>query len=167
MIQLWYLRRKYQQIIQYKPPNIKNILLTYLFGHYNLIQVLASTNLRRHTSRAVAAFLDSHQPVWPNAGRPSLSATSTTWLRFEEFTNWVGAIHTSDMTQPSKTLYFNTLHYVDVIVYIVQLLVCAILLCRRKVHKSYVGFSSRRRLMIAHLKMSASKSQHHIIKPAI
>ena len=26
-----------------------------------------------------------------------------------------------NMTQPSKTLYFNTLHYVDVIVYIVQL----------------------------------------------
>ena len=48
-------------------------------------------------------------------GRP---ATTTTWLRFEDFMNWVGAIHTSDMTQPSKTLYFNMLHYVDVIVYI-------------------------------------------------
>ena len=67
------------------------------------------------------AFLDSHQPVLSNAGRPSLFATN--WLWFEDFTNWVEAIHTSDMTQPSKTLYFNTLHYVDVIVYIVQLLV--------------------------------------------
>ena len=30
-------------------------LLTYLFGRYNLGQVLASANLRRHTSRAGAA----------------------------------------------------------------------------------------------------------------
>ena len=67
----------------------------------------------------------------PTLGRPSLSATTTTWLRFEDFTNWVGAIHTSDMTQPSITLYFNTLDYVDVIVYIVQLLV-----------PSYAPFSS-------------------------
>ena len=52
-------------------------------------------------------------------------ATSTTWLRFEDFTNGVGAIHTSDMTQPLKTLYFNTLYYVDVDV-------CAILLYCRK-----------------------------------
>ena len=74
------------------------------------------------------AFLDSHQPVWPNA-RTSLSATSSTC--FEDFTNWVGAIYTSDMTQPSTTLYFKTLHYVDVIVYIVQLLV-----------PSYAPFSS-------------------------
>ena len=28
---------------------------TYLLGYYNLLQVLASANLRRHTSRAVAA----------------------------------------------------------------------------------------------------------------
>ena len=55
-------------------------LLTYLFDHYNLLQVLASANLRRHTSRAVAAwrqfripaFLDSHQTVWPNAGKAVL-----------------------------------------------------------------------------------------------
>ena len=31
-------------------------MLTYLFGHYNLLQVLALANLRRHTSRAVAAW---------------------------------------------------------------------------------------------------------------
>ena len=67
----------------------------------------------------------------PTLGRPSLSAATTICLRFEDFTNWVGAIHTSDMTQPSKSLYFNTLHYVDVIVYIVQLLV-----------PSYAPFSS-------------------------
>ena len=45
--------------------------------------------------------------------------------------------------------------------------VCAILLHHRKVPISYVGFSSRWRLMLAHLMMSASKSQHHIIEPAI
>ena len=33
----------------------KEFLLTYLFGHYNLLQILASANLRRHISRAVAA----------------------------------------------------------------------------------------------------------------
>ena len=33
-------------------------------------------------------------------------------------------------------------------------IVCAVLLYRRKVHKSYVGFSSRRRLMLAYLKTS-------------
>ena len=31
-------------------------LLTYFLGHYNLLQVLASANLRSHTSRAVAAW---------------------------------------------------------------------------------------------------------------
>ena len=35
-------------------------LFTYLFGHYNLLQVLDSANLRRHTSRAVAACLAQH-----------------------------------------------------------------------------------------------------------
>ena len=60
-----------------------------------------------------------------NFGYPEtvVIVTFTTWLRFENFTNWVRAIHTSDVTQPSKTLYFITFHYVDVIVYIVQLLV--------------------------------------------
>ena len=31
-------------------------ILTYLFGHYNLLQVLASANMRRHTSRAIAIW---------------------------------------------------------------------------------------------------------------
>ena len=56
------------------------VLLTYLFDHYNLLQVLASAYLRRRTSRAVAAcanfgypaFFDSHQHVWPNAGEAVL-----------------------------------------------------------------------------------------------
>ena len=104
------------------------VLLTYLSGLYNLLQVLASANLRNHTLRAIA--------VWRRFRISSVVTFSGTqrWrvrpflrlpppLRVEEFTNKVGAIHTSDMTQPSKTLYFNTLHYVDVIVYIVQLLV--------------------------------------------
>ena len=47
-------------------------LLNYLFGHYNLLLVLASANLQRHTSRAFAAFLDYHQPIWPNAGEAIL-----------------------------------------------------------------------------------------------
>ena len=46
-------------------------------------------------------------------------------------------------------------------------IVWAILLYSRKVHKSYIGFYSRRRLMLAHMKLSTSRSQHHIIKPAI
>ena len=53
---------------------------------------------------------------------------------------------------------------------IVQLLlpiVCGILLYRRKVQKSYVGFSSRTGLMVAHLKMSLCRSLQHIIRPAI
>ena len=36
--------------------NWRKLLLTYLFGHYNLLQVLASAKLRRHTSGAVAAW---------------------------------------------------------------------------------------------------------------
>ena len=110
-------------------------LLTYLFGHYKLLQVLASANLRRIRHELLQlganfrypAFLDCHPPVWPNAGETVLPP----WPRFADFTNCVGAIHTSDMTQPSKTLYFNTLHYVDVIVCIVQLLLL-----------SYAPFSS-------------------------
>ena len=35
---------------------IANSYLLYLFCHYNLLQVLPSANLRRHTSRAVAAW---------------------------------------------------------------------------------------------------------------
>ena len=59
----------------------------------------------------------------PTLSRQSYSATFTTWLRFEDFTNWVGATNTKNRTQPSKTLNFNTHYYVDVIVFIVQLLV--------------------------------------------
>ena len=33
------------------------------------------------------------------------------------------SIHTSDITQALKTLYFNQFHYIDVSVYIVELLV--------------------------------------------
>ena len=112
-------------------------ILTYIFGHYNLLQVLASANLRRHTSRAVAAW---RQFRIPSVLRFSSTCLAQRWggrpcLRHppagsESKTLRVGAIHTSDMTQPS-TLYFNTLHYVDVIVYIVQLLV-----------PSYAPFSS-------------------------
>ena len=144
---------------------------SYLVSRYNLLQLLAPAKLRRHKSRPIAAW----RQFWILCVTwtaqccldRSFSTTSTTCLTFEDFTNWVTAIHTSDMTQPSQTLSFNTLY--DVIVHIVLLLVpsCAILLCSRKVHKSYVEFSSRRRLTLAHLKMSASKSQHHIIKPAV
>ena len=54
-------------------------LLTYLFGHYNPLQVLASANLRRHTSRAVAAWRQFRIPsvlrfssTKPNAGEAVL-----------------------------------------------------------------------------------------------
>ena len=90
-------------------------LLTYLFGYYEHLQLGANFGYP-------TLYILSHL-VSPILARPSYSATSTTLCRFKNFTNWVGAIHTSDMTQPSKTLYFNTLHYVDVIVHIVQLLV--------------------------------------------
>ena len=30
--------------------------LTYLFGHYNMLKILDSANLRRHTLRAVVAW---------------------------------------------------------------------------------------------------------------
>ena len=99
---------------------------------------MASANLRRHTSRAVAAWrqfrissdlrFSSTCLAQRWGGRPCLRQPPGS---DSKTTNWVGAIHTSDMTQPSKTLYFNTLHYVDVIGYIVQLLV-----------PSYAPFSS-------------------------
>ena len=66
----------------------------YLFGHYNLLQVLASANLRRHTSRAIAAWRQFRIPsvvtfsfISSALARPSFSATSTSWLRFKYFTN--------------------------------------------------------------------------------
>ena len=92
--------------------------------HYELLQQLAAISNTQRCQILIHLFD-------PTLARPSLSATTTTWLRFEDFTNWVGAIDTSDMTQSSKTLYFNTLHDFDVIVYIVQLLV-----------PSYAPFSS-------------------------
>ena len=49
--------------------------LTYLFGHYNLLQVLASANLRRHTSRTVAA--------WRQFRIPSVLRFSSTCLAGE------------------------------------------------------------------------------------
>ena len=72
--------------------------------HYDLLQL--------GTNFGYPAFLYSHQNVWPNADEAVL------FCNFHRLAiNWVGAIHTKDMTQTSKTLYFKTLHYVDVIVY--------------------------------------------------
>ena len=56
--------------------NIHIKLLTYLFGHYNLLQVLASANLRRNTSRAVAAWL---QFRIPNVLRFSSTCLAQRW----------------------------------------------------------------------------------------
>ena len=140
----------------------KRYLLTYFFGHYNLFQVLASANFRRHTTRAVAAwrhFVITFccyiliQLFSPTLARPSFSATSTTWTLRTGLELSIGA------TWPShrRRYIFTSLRQCHRI-YRTALgsIVCAILLYRRKVHKSYVGFSSRRRLMLAHLKMSSS-----------
>ena len=113
--------------------HLRLLLGMWIFNYYLLTYVAITTCYRswpqlicgaiRHELLQVGAnfgypaFLDSHQPVWPNA--------------------------------------------------VEAVLVCAILLYCRKVHKSYVGFSCRRRLMPTDLKISTSRSQHHKIKPAI
>ena len=149
-------------------------LLTYLFGHYNLLQVLASANLRRHTSRAITA--------WRQFRIPSVLSYSSTWLakRWEgrpclrhpppdsdSKTLRTGLELSIRATWPShrrRCILMPSLRRCDRIYRTASgSIVCAILLYRRKVHKSYVGFSSRRRLMLAHLQMSASRSQHHIL----
>ena len=56
---------------------IKSYLLTYLFGHYNLLQVLASANLRCHTSRAVAPW---HQFRIPSVLRFSSTCLAQRWV---------------------------------------------------------------------------------------
>ena len=72
------------------------------------------------------ALIQPQSPGRPNANQAVLFCDFH-HLVFE----WIGAIHTKNMILQSKTLYFNTLHYVDVIVYIVQLLIL-----------SYAPFSS-------------------------
>ena len=88
-------------------------LLTYLFGGYNQ-QVLASAKLRRHTTRAIAANFVVTFSVTCLAqrcrGRPFLRLQPAG--SDSKTTNWVGAIHTSDMTQPSKMLYFKSQHHI-------------------------------------------------------
>ena len=42
--------------------NSTPILLAYLFGPYKMLGVLASANLRRHTSRAIAAWCQFRIP---------------------------------------------------------------------------------------------------------
>ena len=148
----------------------KTIKSTYLFTY------LASANLQRHTSWAIAAWYQFRIPsvvtfsvtclVQRWRDRPFLrlpppgSVLKTLLTGLELYIRATLPSHrrrcilirfTTSMS--SYILYSSWFHRMR--------------LCRRKVHKCYVGFSSRRRLMFAHLTMSASKSQHHIIKPAI
>ena len=132
----------------------------------NLLQLLASANLRRHTSRAVAAWrkfristvlgFSSTCLAQRWKGRPCLqhpppgsdSKTLRTKLELSIRETWPSHRRRCILTRFTTSMS-SYISYA------------------RRVHKSYVGFSSRRRLMLAHLKMSASKSQRHIIKPAI
>ena len=101
-----------------KNSRIRSHLPTCLVGRYNMLQVLASW--RQFRIPSIVTFLvtwsDQRWLGPPFLRLPPSGSNSKT-------ANWVGAIHTSDMIQPSKTLHFNTLHHVDVIVYSVQLLV--------------------------------------------
>ena len=104
-----------------------NVLLTWpqlICGaiHHELLQL--GTNFE------YPAFLDSHQPVWPNAGEAVLVCDSHYLAQIRKLYE-LGWSYPYERHDPSKTLYFNTLHYVDVIVYIVQLLI-----------PSYAPFSS-------------------------
>ena len=126
-MQFWKMFQKFWLLLNINFAFLKNFLK--IQCAYSLTYLAITTCYRSWLQLICGAI--HHELFDPKLGRASLSATSTTWLRFEDFTNWVGAIHTSDMTQLSKTLYFNTLHYVDIIVYVVQLLV-----------PSYAPFSS-------------------------
>ena len=48
-------------------------LLTYLFGRYNLLQVLSSAKLRCHASRAIAA--------WRQFRLPSVDTSLVAWSK--------------------------------------------------------------------------------------
>ena len=69
------------------------------------------------------ALLNSHPPVWPKAEEALLFCDFHHLAKIRRLYELGCSYPRMDMTQPSKTLYFNTLHYVDVIVYIIQLLV--------------------------------------------
>ena len=97
------------------------------------------------------------------SAKPSFSATSTTGLRFEDFTNWLGAIHTSGIS----TLYFNS--------YTTSM--SSYISCSSWFHRmrhfpiSQKGAFVLRRIFLSktfpHLKMPPSRSLHHIIRPSI
>ena len=91
-------------------------------------------NFKRDCSRLVSSML----------ARPFFSATSTSWLIFEGFTNWVGAIlrhrrrfTTSMSSYISHSAWFHRMRHSPL---------------------SYVGFSSRR---------PSSRSQHLVMRPEI
>ena len=116
---------------------------------YPLSTYYLLTYLRRHISRAIAAW---RQFRIPSVVTFSVTCLAQDWrglplLRLPPPGSDSKTLRTGlKLSQPSKTLYFNAPHYIDVIVYIYRTapgsIVCAILLYRRKVHKSYVGFSS-------------------------
>ena len=126
--------------------------LTYLLGQYNLLQVLASANLRRHTSRALAAW---RQFRIPRVLRFSLTCLAQSWggrsclrhpppgsdlktLRtgFVIHTNWVRNPY--ELHRRRCILIRLTTSMSSYISY------SSWFRCRRKIHKSYVGFSYRK-----------------------
>ena len=94
-------------------------LLTHLFGRYNLLQFLASGNLRRHTSRAMQLGANFIHLFRPTLVRPSFSATSTS---SDSNTLWTGlelSIRAICPSHRSRCICIS----IDVFVYIVQRLV--------------------------------------------
>ena len=116
------------------------------------------------------AFLDSHQPVWPNAAKTVLDCDIHHLAQIRRLFQ-LGYSYPYERHDPAiedAVFQYASLRRCHCIYRTAAgSSVCAILLSRRKVHKSYVRFSSRRRLMLAHLKMSSSRSQHLIIRLAI
>ena len=157
---------------------LNQIYTTLLIWPLQPVAGLGSANLRRHTSRAVSAW---RQFRIPSVLRFSSTCLAQRWeavlvcnihhlaqIRRLYELGWSYPYERHDPAIKYVVFEYASLRRCH---YIYRTapgsIQCAILFYRRKVHKSYVGFSSRRRLMLAHLKMSAFRYQHHIIKPAI